>query len=131
MSETNLWVIKVGSSLVTNQGRGIDRLRLRNWVEQIAYLKEKGLQVILITSGAIAEGVQALGWKERPHNLADLQAAAAVGQMGLAQAYQELFAQKGILTGQVLLTHEDIRERQRYLNAVSYTHLTLPTILLV
>ena len=116
MSETNLWVIKVGSSLVTNQGRGIDRLRLRNWVEQIAYLKEKGLQVILITSGAIAEGVQALGWKERPHNLADLQAAAAVGQMGLAQAYQELFAQKGILTGQVLLTHEDIRERQRYLN---------------
>lgn len=116
MPETNLWVIKVGSSLVTNQGRGIDKSRLKSWVEQISCLKEKGMQVILITSGAIAEGVQALGWKDRPRNLADLQAAAAVGQMGLAQAYQELFAQKGILTGQVLLTHEDIRERQRYLN---------------
>src|SRR6187455_2521173 len=118
-------VVKVGSSLVTNQGQGLDHAALARWAEQIARLKEMGKEVILVSSGAIAEGMQRLGWKKRPHAMHELQAAAAVGQMGLAQAYETAFRGHGLKTAQVLLTHADMADRQRYLNARS----TLRTLL--
>ena len=118
-------VVKVGSSLVTNEGRGLDRAALARWAEQIAALRLQGREVVLVSSGAIAEGMQRLGWKRRPHALHELQAAAAVGQMGLVQAYESCFREHGLHTAQILLTHEDLADRQRYLNARS----TLRTLL--
>ncbi|MBU3694221.1 MAG: glutamate 5-kinase [Rhodocyclaceae bacterium] len=118
-------VIKVGSSLVTADGRGLDTEALANWAAQIAALVRAGRQVVLVSSGAIAEGMQRLGWARRPSAVHDLQAAAAVGQMGLVQAYERCFAGHGLVTAQVLLTHEDLADRQRYLNARS----TLTTLL--
>ncbi len=118
-------IIKVGSSLVTAEGRGIDQNALAGWAKQIAYLHQMGKQVILVSSGAIAEGIQRLGWKSRPRALNELQAAAAVGQMRLAQAYEDAFEQHGIQTAQILLTHDDLSGRTRYLNAKS----TLKTLL--
>ena len=118
-------VIKVGSSLVTNQGQGLDHAALARWAEQIARLKEMGKEVVLVSSGAIAEGMQRLKWKKRPHALHELQAAAAVGQMGLVQAYESCFRTHGLHAAQVLLTHEDLSDRKRYLNARS----TLTTLL--
>src|SRR5215213_8326585 len=100
--------IKVGSSLVTNEGQGLDRAALARWAQQIAALRLEGRQVVLVSSGAIAEGLQRLGWKRRPHALHQLQAAAAVGQMGLIHAYESCFAEHGLVTSQVLLTHEDL-----------------------
>lgn len=117
-------VVKVGSSLVTNEGRGLDHAALSRWAEQIAQLVEGGKQVVLVSSGAIAEGLQRLGWAKRPKALNELQAAAAVGQMGLVQAYESIFRQHGLHAAQVLLTHEDLADRTRYLNARS-TLLTL------
>lgn len=117
-------VIKVGSSLVTNEGRGLDHQALARWAEQIATLISQGKEVVLVSSGAIAEGVQRLGWRARPKALHELQAAAAVGQMGLAQAYETVFRQHGLGTAQILLTHADLADRTRYLNARS-TLLTL------
>lgn len=117
-------VVKVGSSLVTNEGRGLDHAALSRWAEQIAQLVEGGKQVVLVSSGAIAEGLQRLGWSKRPKALNELQAAAAVGQMGLVQAYESIFRQHGLHAAQVLLTHEDLADRTRYLNARS-TLLTL------
>ena len=117
-------VIKVGSSLVTNQGQGLDHAALARWAEQIAKLKEMGKEVVLVSSGAIAEGMQRLQWKKRPHALHELQAAAAVGQMGLIQAYESCFRSHEIQAAQVLLTHEDLSDRKRYLNARS-TLITL------
>ena len=117
-------VIKVGSSLVTNEGRGLDHQALARWAEQIAELVAAGKEVVLVSSGAIAEGVQRLGWKARPKALHQLQAAAAVGQMGLAQAYETAFKERGLATAQILLTHADLADRTRYLNARS-TLLTL------
>lgn len=117
-------VIKVGSSLVTNEGKGLDHAALARWAEQIARLAESGKQVVLVSSGAIAEGLQRLGWAKRPKALNELQAAAAVGQMGLVQAYESIFRQHGLHAAQVLLTHEDLADRTRYLNARS-TLLTL------
>ncbi|MBA2658908.1 MAG: glutamate 5-kinase [Nitrosospira sp.] len=117
-------VIKVGSSLVTNQGQGLDHAALACWAEQIARLKKMGKEVVLVSSGAIAEGMQRLKWKKRPHALHELQAAAAVGQMGLVQAYESCFRSHGIEAAQVLLTHEDLSDRKRYLNARS-TLITL------
>jgi glutamate 5-kinase len=112
-------VIKVGSSLLTNDGRGIDRAAVSRWVEQIVALRALGKDVVLVSSGAIAEGMQRLGWKRRPAAIHELQAAAAVGQMGLVQAYETAFARFGIHTAQILLTHEDLADRRRYLNARS------------
>jgi len=112
-------VIKVGSSLVTDQGKGLDHSALTDWAEQIAGLRLMGKDIILVSSGAIAEGMQRLNWNARPHALYELQAAAAVGQMGLAQAYASCFANHGLQTAQVLLTHEDLSNRKRYLNARS------------
>ena len=118
-------VIKVGSSLVTNEGRGIDHAAVARWAAEIARLTLAGKSIILVSSGAIAEGMQRLGWSTRPRAIHDLQAAAAVGQMGLVQAYETAFAQYGLHTAQVLLTHEDLADRRRYLNA----RTTLTTLL--
>jgi len=112
-------VAKVGSSLVTNEGRGLDRNAVAHWAAQIAALRQQGRQVVLVSSGAIAEGMARLGWRKRPSVMHELQAAAAVGQMGLCQAYEAAFAEYGLRTAQVLLTHEDLADRQRYLNARS------------
>lgn len=118
-------VVKVGSSLVTNAGQGLDHDALARWAEQIAQLRLHDKQVVLVSSGAVAEGMQRLGWKKRPHALHELQAAAAVGQMGLVEAYESCFRRHGLHTAQVLLTHEDLSDRRRYLNARS----TLRTLL--
>jgi glutamate 5-kinase len=118
-------VVKVGSGLVTNQGQGLDHAALARWAGQIAQLRGMGREVVLVSSGAIAEGMQRLGWKRRPHALHELQAAAAVGQMGLVEVYESCFRKFGLLTSQVLLTHEDLADRKRYLNARS----TLRTLL--
>jgi glutamate 5-kinase len=112
-------VVKVGSSLVTNEGRGLDHDAVARWAAQIAALSQAGKSVVLVSSGAIAEGVKRLGWTERPRAIHELQAAAAVGQMGLVQAYERAFALHGLRTAQVLLTHEDLADRRRYLNARS------------
>ena len=113
------WVIKIGSSLLTNDGQGLAVDALDSWVEQMAALQNAGHEVLLVSSGAVAEGMTRLGWKQRPHALHKLQAAAAVGQMGLVQAYESRFQKYGLHTAQVLLTHEDLSNRQRYLNARS------------
>jgi glutamate 5-kinase len=118
-------VIKVGSALVTNNGEGLDLAAIGEWARQIAELRSAGRQVVLVSSGAIACGMQRLGWSKRPHAVHELQAAAAVGQMGLAQVYESAFAQHGLHTAQVLLTHDDLADRKRYLNARS----TLSTLL--
>ncbi|MES2355916.1 MAG: glutamate 5-kinase [Pseudomonadota bacterium] len=118
-------VIKIGSSLLTNDGAGLDHQAISEWVRQIAYLKSQGKEVVLVSSGAIAEGMQRLGWKRRPSAVHDLQAAAAVGQMGLVQVYESCFRQHGLHTAQILLTHDDLADRKRYLNARS----TLRTLL--
>src|SRR5471030_3002180 len=120
----NRIIIKVGSSLVTNEGRGLDHAAIARWAAQIAKLRAAGKQVILVSSGAIAEGMQRLGWTKRPSTVHELQAAAAVGQMGLVQCYETCFAVHGLATAQVLLTHADMADRERYLNARS-TLLTL------
>ena len=117
-------VVKVGSSLVTGNGRGIDHAAVGRWAEEIAALKAAGRELLLVSSGAIAEGMQRLGWAKRPAAIHALQAAAAVGQMGLVQAYETAFARFGLHTAQILLTHEDLADRRRYLNARS-TLLTL------
>jgi glutamate 5-kinase len=118
-------VVKVGSSLVTNSGAGLDHEAIANWARQIARLKEMGREVVLVSSGAVAEGMQRLGWKKRPHAVHDLQAAAAVGQMGLVQVYESCFRLHGLHTAQLLLTHDDLADRKRYLNA----RTTLRTLL--
>src|SRR4029077_10445288 len=112
-------VVKVGSSLVTDEGRGLDPGAIARWAAQISTLHELGKQVVLVSSGAIAEGMQRLGWSRRPQQIHELQAAAAVGQMGLAQAYESGFAARGLRSAQVLLTHADLADRARYLNARS------------
>jgi glutamate 5-kinase len=112
-------VVKVGSSLVTNDGRGLDLEAIARWADQIAALRRLGKQAVLVSSGAIAEGMQRLGWSERPKQVHSLQAAAAVGQMGLAQAYESSFRERGLHSAQVLLTHADLADRARYLNARS------------
>ena len=117
-------VVKVGSSLVTDEGRGVDAVAIGNWCRQLAALAREGRELVMVSSGAIAEGMKRLGWASRPHELPELQAAAAVGQMGLAQIYESQLAQQGLTSAQVLLTHADLADRERYLNARS-TLLTL------
>jgi glutamate 5-kinase len=118
-------VVKVGSSLVTNEGRGLDEGAIGEWCRQLAALVRDGREVVMVSSGAIAEGMKRLGWKTRPHEVHELQAAAAVGQMGLAQMYETKLRENRIGSAQVLLTHADLADRERYLNARS----TLVTLL--
>ena len=117
-------VVKVGSSLVTNEGRGLDAEAIGNWCRQLAALAAQGREVVMVSSGAIAEGMLRLGWSTRPKELHEQQAAAAVGQMGLAQMYETQLRAHGLRSAQVLLTHADLADRERYLNARS-TLLTL------
>jgi len=117
-------VVKVGSSLVTNEGRGLDEDAIGEWCRQMALLSAQGKEVVMVSSGAIAEGMKRLGWATRPHEVPALQAAAAVGQMGLAQMYETKLRENGMGSAQVLLTHADLADRERYLNARS-TLLTL------
>lgn len=123
--EARRLVVKVGSSLVTDEGRGLDRAAISAWAAQIAALRAGGKEVVMVSSGAIAEGMKRLGWAARPREMHELQAAAAVGQMGLAQVYESCFREHGLQTAQVLLTHADLADRLRYLNARS----TLVTLL--
>jgi glutamate 5-kinase len=118
-------VVKVGSSLVTNEGRGLDEKAIGEWCRQLAALVRDGREVVMVSSGAIAEGMKRLGWRTRPHEIHELQAAAAVGQMGLAQVYETQLRANGMGSAQVLLTHADLADRERYLNARS----TLVTLL--
>jgi glutamate 5-kinase len=117
-------VVKVGSSLVTNEGKGVDAEAIGTWCRQMAALAADGREVIMVSSGAIAEGMKRLGWSTRPHEIHELQAAAAVGQMGLVQMYETKLREHGMGSAQVLLTHADLADRERYLNARS-TLLTL------
>lgn len=117
-------VVKVGSSLVTNEGRGLDAQAIGNWSRQLAALAGQGRELVMVSSGAVAEGMKRLGWSRRPKELHELQAAAAVGQMGLAQVYESTLREHGMGSAQVLLTHADLADRERYLNARS-TLLTL------
>ena len=110
-------VVKVGSALVTNDGRGLDESAIERWATQISALRALGREVVLVSSGAVAEGVLRLGWEKRPSRLYEQQAAAAVGQMGLVQAYETHFRSHGIGTAQVLLTHQNLSDREQYLNA--------------
>lgn len=119
------WVIKIGSALLTNDGEGLDAENLRNWADQIALMRKNGKEVILVSSGAVAAGMSRLGWKSRPHAIHEQQAAAAVGQMGLIQAYETSFKHHGQKSAQVLLTHDDLSNRRRFINARS----TLKTLL--
>ncbi|MEK6550964.1 MAG: glutamate 5-kinase [Pseudomonadota bacterium] len=112
-------VVKIGSSLLTDDGRGLNRQALDGWVDELSALVGRGLKLLLVTSGAVASGMQRLGVKQRPHALHELQAMAAVGQMGLVQAYESSFQRHGLHTAQVLLTHEDFVDRERYLNVRS------------
>ena len=111
------WVVKIGSALLTAEGRGLDRERLGKWVDQMADWVDSGGELVLVSSGAVAEGMSRMGWEKRPETLHDLQAAAAIGQMGLVQAWESCFARRRLHTAQVLLTHDDLSNRRRYLNA--------------
>jgi glutamate 5-kinase len=122
---TKRYVIKIGSTLITNHGAGVDHALIHEWVRQIAKLAQAGNEILVVSSGAIAEGMKRLGWTARPQEVNRLQAAAAVGQMGLVQVYESAFREHGIATAQVLLTHDDLADRERYLNARS----TLATLL--
>mgnify|MGYP000229213705 FL=1 len=122
---TKRWVIKIGSALLTREGEGLDRDRIRWLSGEIAYLREQGKEIVLVTSGSVAAGMQQLGWTERPHALHQLQSAASVGQMGLIQAYATECKKHSIHTAQILLTHSDLSDRGRYLNARSVLHSLL------
>lgn len=119
------WVVKIGSSLLTSSGRGLDRGAIERWAAELAALRGLGHEVVLVSSGAVAEGVLRLGLAQRPERIHQLQAAAAVGQMGLIQAWETAFSRHGLHTALVLLTHDDLSDRRRYLNARS----TLRTLL--
>ena len=125
LADSRRIVIKIGSSLLTNAGAGLDRGAIADWARQIAELRSRGREVLVVSSGAIAEGMKRLAWTKRPHAVNELQAAAAVGQMGLVQMWESCFAEQGLRTAQVLLTHEDLGDRRRYLNA----RTTLKTLL--
>jgi glutamate 5-kinase len=117
--DANRLVIKIGSALLTNNGAGLDRAAIDGWVEQINQLLTQGKEIVLVSSGSVAEGIVRLGWKTRPESIHELQAAAAVGQMGLIQTYESSFKRFDRLTAQILLDHDDLASRQRYLNARS------------
>ena len=110
------WVFKIGSALLTNDGKGLDKTSIAGWVAQIVALRNQGKEVVIVSSGSVAEGMTRLGWRARPQALHELQAAAAVGQMGLVQTWESAFQQFGLHTAQILLVHDDLSDRQRYLN---------------
>lgn len=113
------WVVKIGSALLTADGRGLDQAAMAVWVEQMVALREAGVELVLVSSGAVAAGMSRLGWSARPKAMHELQAAAAIGQMGLVQAWESSFARHQRHTAQILLTHDDLSDRKRYLNARS------------
>lgn len=119
LGKSKRWVIKIGSALLTNDGRGLDKVAIQNWVAQMAQLHQRDVELVLVSSGAVAEGMSRLNWTQRPTALYQLQAAAAVGQMGMVQTYESFFQQHAMHTAQILLTHDDLVNRQRYLNARS------------
>ncbi len=123
--KTRRWVVKIGSALLTAEGAGLDRQALGGWVDQMADWLRPGHELVLVSSGAVAEGMCRMGWTQRPDTLHELQAAAAIGQMGLVQAWESCFQRRGRHTAQVLVTHDDLSDRKRYLNARS----TLQTLL--
>jgi len=125
LTKARTLVVKIGSALITNNGAGLDLAAINGWAQQMATLAAQGYRLLLVSSGAIACGMQQLGWLKRPNSIPELQAAAAVGQMGLAQTYQQAFGAHGIRTAQILLTHDDVAHRTRYLNA----RATLSTLL--
>ena len=125
LARAKVWVVKIGSALLTNDGQGIDEHGIDGWCEQIAALSGAGRRIALVSSGAVAEGCRRLGFASRPTTVRDLQAAASVGQSGLVEAYGRSFRKHGLRTGQVLLTHDDLANRERYLNA----RATLTTLL--
>lgn len=124
-SNAQRWVVKIGSSLITNDGQGLNLSAIKDWMNDFAALRSQNIELILVSSGAVAEGMTRLGWDKRPQTLHELQAAAAVGQMGLIQAYENYLQEHDLHSAQVLLTHEDLRDRKRYINARS----TLTTLL--
>ncbi len=117
--QSRRWVVKIGSALLTAEGQGLDRQALGRWVDQMADWMAMGNELLLVSSGAVAEGICRMGWTHRPGSLHELQAAAAIGQMGLVQAWESCFQRRGLHTAQVLLTHDDLSNRKRYLNARS------------
>ncbi len=125
LSDTRRWVVKIGSALLTNEGSGLDYQSIALWVKQMAALilpdddDCQAIEIVLVSSGAVAEGMKRMGWNARPDSVYKLQAAAAVGQMGLVQAYESQFKKHDLLTAQILLTHDDLSNRTRYLNARS------------
>lgn len=125
LREAGLWVVKIGSALTTGNGRSLDHAAIARWCDQIAVLRERGSRVILVSSGAVAEGCRRLGLASRPESVHELQAAAAAGQMGLVEAYEQALRRSGLGTAMVLLTHDDFADRSRYLNA----RATLQTLL--
>lgn len=122
---TRLWVVKIGSSILTNHGQGVDVAAIQQWTLQMAQLHQQGYRFVIVSSGAVAAGMSKLSWTDRPSSVHQLQAAAAVGQMGLIQAYENAFQTHGIKTAQILLDHDDLSDRRRYLNA----RATLRTLL--
>jgi len=124
ISNTRRWVVKIGSALLTNDGQGLNLDGISTWVEQLVQLKQQGVDIVLVSSGSVAEGMSRLGWQQRPKSLHQLQAAAAVGQMGLVQAYESRFKRHNVQSAQILLTDDDLSNRERYLNARS-TLITL------
>ena len=125
IKRTQLWVIKIGSALLTDNGRCLDVIEIQRWADQMAFLRQQKIALVLVSSGSIAAGMHRLGWNRRPTATNELQAAAAVGQMGLIQTYEQAFQSHGLHTAQVLLDNDDLSNRQRYLNARS----TLTTLL--
>ena len=119
LKQSKRWVVKIGSALLTNNGLGLNHAAIKDWVEQISVLRNSGIDIVLVSSGAVAEGMSRLNWSERPQALHELQAAAAIGQMGLVQAYESEFQSHDLHTAQILLTHDDLSNRTRYLNARS------------
>src|SRR5690606_40267086 len=113
------WVVKIGSALLTNDGKGLDAAAIAGWVAQMAQLRQQGIEVILVSSGAVAAGMRRLGWNSRPTEIHQLPAAAAGGQMSLVHTYEVEFERYGLITAQVLLDHDDLSSRERYLNARS------------
>lgn len=114
---TRRWIVKIGSALLTRDGEGLDRAALADWAGQMARLRKQGIEIVLVSSGAVAEGMSRMGWKQKPKALFEKQAAAAIGQMSLIHAYEVNFQEHGYLAAQVLLTHDDLANRRRYLNA--------------
>ncbi len=125
MQATQRWVVKIGSALLTRDGQGLDHAALADWAGQMARLRQAGIEIVLVSSGAVAEGMSRMGWKVKPKALYEKQAAAAIGQMSLIHAYEQVFAQHGFHAAQILLTHDDLAHRRRYLNARS----TLSTLI--